>query len=102
MDRKTVLPDFPLSAKRWLAEGFQLLHTGKSPFFPVQLPDHEALQQTVEALKDENTVKRKKLHCCQKTKASLFERRDVSPDFKWCKPEQLGVFNKEATQRLIS
>jgi len=60
MDRKTVLPDFPLSAKRWLAVGSQLLHTGKSLFFPMQLPDHEALQQTVEALKRENIIKKTK------------------------------------------
>jgi len=60
MDRKSALPDFPLSAKRWLAVGSQLLHTGKSLFFPMQLPDHEALQQTVEALKRENIIKKTK------------------------------------------
>lgn len=60
MDRKSVLPDFPPSAKRWLAEGSQLLHTGKSLFFPTQLPGHEVLQQTVEALKGENIIRKKK------------------------------------------
>lgn len=59
MSRRSALPDSPPSAKRWLAEGSQLLHTGKSLFFPMQLPDHEALRQTVEALKKENIIKKK-------------------------------------------